>query len=563
MGEGVWTNRRLLVVNQWDLRANCWHQGTKNRWFFKRKGFSAFQLKVVHHAIPSFNALISNPQQPTMSCIRRQTPQQQRKAAVEKALGKIGGPDKVASLLNEYQVLTGTNAAARGTIEKEKLVMNLAIIGHVDCGKSTLLGHLAYKLGGIDKRKFEKFEEEALQMGKGSFKYAWILDNLKAERERGITIDYADWRIQTSKYMVHLIDCPGHRDFIKNAITGMVQADAAILTVASGTGEFEAGISKNGQTREHALLAYTMGVKQLIVAVNKIDHTEPPYSEARFKEIKKEVSAYVKKVGYNPKNVACMPTSAWHGDNLIEPSAKLSWFKGWEVKRTENGTETLTVGKTLLEAIDNLLPPVRAVGTPFRMAITRVFKVYGVGTVAAGPVLGGTLRPGDSVTVGPANITTVAQSIEMFHKAVNEAQPGDYIGVSLGNVSRKEIHRGMVLSSANQPIQGVRSFLAQIIILNHPGEIHAGYTPVFDFGNACHVACKFAELRQKIDRRSGKVLEKNPKMVKSGDAAMVICVPQKPLCVETYNQFSPLGRFAVRDMKQTVAVGVIKSVEKV
>merc|ERR1719259_571750 len=166
-------------------------------------------------------------------------------------------------------------------------------------------------------------------MGKGSFKYAWVLDKLKAKRERGITIDIALWKFQTENYYVTIIDAPGHRDFIKNMITGTSQADCAVLIVAAGHGEFEAGISKDGQTREHALLAFTLGVKQLIVGVNKMDTTEPPYSQARFEEITKEVSNFIKKVGYNPAAVPFVPISGWHGDNMLETSKNMSWYKGW------------------------------------------------------------------------------------------------------------------------------------------------------------------------------------------------------------------------------------------
>merc|ERR1712107_285018 len=208
-----------------------------------------------------------------------------------------------------------------------------------DSGKSTTTGHLIYQCGGIDKRTIEKFEKEAQEMGKGSFKYAWVLDKLKAERERGITIDIALWKFETPKFYVTIIDAPGHRDFIKNMITGTSQADCGVLIIASGTGEFEAGISKNGQTREHALLAYTLGVKQLIVGVNKMDSTEPPYSQARFDEIQKEVGNFIKKVGYNPAAVAFVPISGWHGDNMLSASKNMGWWKGWNIERKEGKAE--------------------------------------------------------------------------------------------------------------------------------------------------------------------------------------------------------------------------------
>lgn len=441
---------------------------------------------------------------------------------------------------------------------KEKIHINIVVIGHVDSGKSTTTGHLIYKCGGIDKRTIEKFEKEAQEMGKGSFKYAWVLDKLKAERERGITIDIALWKFETEKYYITVIDAPGHRDFIKNMITGTSQADCAVLIVAAGTGEFEAGISKNGQTREHALLAYTLGVKQLIVGVNKMDSTEPNYSEARFKEIEKEVSAYVKKVGYNPKTVAFVPISGWHGDNMLEPSEKMGWFKGWSIERKEGNS----TGKTLFQALDSILPPERPIKKPLRLPLQDVYKIGGIGTVPVGRVETGVLKPGTVVTFAPVAITTEVKSVEMHHEALTEALPGDNVGFNVKNISVKDIKRGMVAGeSKNDPPKGAKNFKAQVIVLNHPGEIHAGYAPVLDCHTA-HIACKFNELLEKIDRRSGKKLEDNPKMVKSGDAAIIQLVPSKPMCVESFSDYPPLGRFAVRDMKQTVAVGVIKGVEK-
>lgn len=449
-----------------------------------------------------------------------------------------------------------------GPKKEEKIHINIVVIGHVDSGKSTSTGHLIYKCGGIDKRTIEKFEKEAAEMGKGSFKYAWVLDKLKAERERGITIDIALWKFKTEKYMVTIIDAPGHRDFIKNMITGTSQADCGVLIVASSTGEFEAGISKNGQTREHALLAYTLGVKQLIVGVNKIDNTEPPYSEKRFNEIVTEVKAYVKKVGYNPAAVAFVPISGWHGDNMIEPSSNMTWYKGWEVEKKVGKENKKFSGKTLLQALDAILPPERPTELPLRLPLQDVYKIGGIGTVPVGRVETGILKPGMVVTFAPCMITTEVKSVEMHHESLAEALPGDNVGFNVKNVSIKDIKRGNVASdSKNDPAKEAKSFFAQVIVLNHPGEIHAGYQPVLDCHTA-HVACKFAEIKEKIDRRSGKVLEENPKMVKSGDAAMITLVPSKPMCVESFKEYAPLGRFAVRDMRQTVAVGVIKTVEK-
>jgi elongation factor 1-alpha len=369
---------------------------------------------------------------------------------------------------------------------------------------------------------------------------------LKAERERGITIDIALWKFETEKYYFTIIDAPGHRDFIKNMITGTSQADVAILVIASGEGEFEAGISKNGQTREHGLLAFTLGVKQMIVLINKMDDKSVNWSENRYNEIMKEVSAYLKKVGYNPKKVPFIPISGWLGDNMVERSTNLPWYKG----------------PTLVEALDSIIPPKRPSDKPLRVPLQDVYKIGGIGTVPVGRVETGILKPGMIVTFAPNLITTECKSVEMHHEALQEATPGDNVGFNIKNVSVKDIRRGNVCGdSKNDPPAECEDFTAQVIILNHPGQIHAGYAPVLDCHTA-HIACKFKELLTKVDRRSGQELEKEPKNVKSGDAAMVLLVPSKPMCVETFSEYPPLGRFAVRDMRQTVAVGVIKNVTK-
>merc|ERR1711963_1129959 len=368
-------------------------------------------------------------------------------------------------------------------------------------------------------------------MGKGSFKYAWVLDKLKAERERGITIDIALWKFETPKYYVTIIDAPGHRDFIKNMITGTSRADCGVLIIASGTGEFEAGISKNGQTREHALLAYTLGVKQLIVAVNKMDSTEPPYSQARFEEIQKEVSGFIKKVGYNPAAVAFVPISGWHGDNMIEASTNMAWYKGWNVERKEGKAN----GMTLLEALDSIIPPSRPTDKPLRLPLQDVYKIGGIGTVPVGRVETGVIKPGMVVTFAPVNLSTEVKSVEMHHESLPEAVPGDNVGLNI----------------KNKPATGVSDFTAQVIVLNHPGQVSNGYSPVLDCHTA-HIACKFAEILEKVDRRTGKSTEDAPKFIKSGDAGIVELLPSKPMCVEPFAEFPPLGRFAVRDMRQTL-----------
>jgi len=429
---------------------------------------------------------------------------------------------------------------------KEKTHINLVVIGHVDSGKSTTTGHLIYKCGGIDKRTIEKFEKESKEMGKSSFKYAWVLDKLKAERERGITIDIALWKFETTKYYFTIIDAPGHRDFIKNMITGTSQADVAILVIASGQGEFEAGISKNGQTREHALLAYTLGVKQMIVLINKMDDKSVSWAESRYNEIKEEVTNFLKKIGYDPTKIPFVPISGWLGDNMLEKSDNMKWYKG----------------PTLIEALDSVTEPKRPIDKPLRIPLQDVYKIGGIGTVPVGRVETGVLKPGAMVTFAPGGVTTEVKSIEMHHESLPQATPGDNVGFNVKNVSVKDIRRGNVCgdSKADPPCE-TDTFTAQVIVLNHPGQISGGYSPVVDCHTA-HIACKFQELLTKVDRRSGKELEKEPKAIKTGDAAMVLMVPSKPMCVENFSEYPPLGRFAVRDMRQTVAVGVIKEVVK-
>jgi elongation factor 1-alpha len=429
---------------------------------------------------------------------------------------------------------------------KEKAHINLVVIGHVDAGKSTTTGHLIYKLGGIDKRVIEKYEKEAQEMGKGSFKYAWVMDKLKAERERGITIDIALWKFETPKYEFTVIDAPGHRDFIKNMITGTSQADAAILVIDSTTGGFEAGIAMDGQTREHALLAKTLGVNSIIVCCNKMDDKSVNFAQSRYDEIKKECEDFLKKsVGYKG-DIPFIPISGFNGDNMLEKSTNMPWYKG----------------NTLLEQLDALEPPKRPTDKPLRVPLQDVYKISGIGTVPVGRVETGILKPGMTVVFAPTGVSTDVKSVEMHHEQLQEAVPGDNVGFNVKNLSVKDIRRGFVAGDIkNDPPKGAENFTAQVIIMNHPGEIKAGYAPVVDCHTA-HIACKFETLLSKIDKRTGQVSEQNPTMLKKGDAGMVVMIPSKPLCVESFTEYPPLGRFAVRDMRQTVAVGVIKAVQK-
>eukprot|EP01138_Halocafeteria_seosinensis_P008304 gb/GECG01008485.1/.p1 GENE.gb/GECG01008485.1/~~gb/GECG01008485.1/.p1 ORF type:complete len:469 (+),score=56.22 gb/GECG01008485.1/:1-1407(+) len=443
----------------------------------------------------------------------------------------------------------GGGASKKGGSEgapEGKQRLNLVVIGHVDSGKSTTTGHLIFKCGGIDQRTVEKYEKEASQLGKSSFKYAWVLDKQKAERERGITIDIAQWRFETLKFKYTIIDAPGHRDFIKNMITGTSQADVALLVVSSSLGEFEAGISKEGQTREHALLAHTLGVKQLIVAVNKMDSVE--YSELRFSEIKEEVSSCLNKLGYkvdSSKNpIRFVPVSGYQGENMIEKSDKMPWYKG----------------PTLLECLDMMRQPKRLHDKPLRLPIENVYNLGGVGTVHVGRVETGIIKPGMNICFGPSGKCGECKSVEIHGETVDQGTPGDIVGFNTKNVT-KDIERGSVASNAKEdPAQEAISFEATVMINNHD-RITAGYAPVLDIGTA-HVACRFEKIHSRVDRTSHKELEKNPSSVKTGDCCIVTLVPQRPVVVESYKDYPPLGRFAIRDMHQTIGVGIVHTVEK-
>jgi elongation factor 1-alpha len=287
-------------------------------------------------------------------------------------------------------------------------------------------------------------------------------------------------------------------------------------------------------------------VKQLIVATNKMDDGTVKYAEARYEEIKTEVSGYLKKVGYKPMKIPFVPISGWAGDNMVEKSTNMPWYKG----------------PYLLQALDELIPPKRPMDKPLRLPLQDVYKIGGIGTVPVGRVETGVIKPGMVVMFAPGTVSTEVKSVEMHHESLPEAVPGDNVGFNVKNVSVKDIKRGNVASdSKNDPAKGCAFFNAQVIIMNHPGQIGNGYAPVLDCHTA-HVACKFTKILEKMDRRTGKVIEENPKFVKNGDACMVDLTPTKPMCVESFAEYPPLGRFAVRDMRQTVAVGVIKSVDK-
>ena len=403
---------------------------------------------------------------------------------------------------------------------KEKEHLNLAFIGHVDHGKSTLVGNLLVKAGTINEQ----------QLASGEDKFRFIMDTTKEEQERGVTIDLAHQKFSTKKYDYTVVDCPGHRDFVKNMITGASQADAAVLVVAANDGVMP-------QTKEHMFLSMTLGIKQLIIAVNKMDMVD--YSEERFNEVKEEVGTLLKSIGRDPASTPFIPMSAFEGDNIKEKSDNMTWYKGG----------------TLMEELDKLTPPEKPLDLPLRIPIQDVYSITGVGTVPVGRVETGVMKKGENVIFEPAGASGEVKSIEMHHEVFDLAEPGDNIGFNVRGVGKNDIRRGDVAGHTDAAPTVAKEFTAQVVVLQHPGVITVGYTPVFH----CHTsqtACTFLELTSKLDPATGQPQEGTPDFLKTGDAAIVQVKPTKPMVMEEAQKIPPMGRFAIRDMGQTVAAGL-------
>jgi len=416
--------------------------------------------------------------------------------------------------------------------------MNLVFIGHVDHGKSTTVGRVLFDTGNFDAHELENLKKEAETLGKATFEFAFIMDRVKEERERGLTIDVAHRKFDTQKYYFTIIDAPGHRDFVKNMITGASQADAAVLVVSAAEGV-------QAQTKEHIFLARTLGVNQLIIAINKMDATKPAYNEARYNEVKTEVTGLLKAVGYKTDTILFIPISAYKGDNIAKASTNMGWWKG----------------KTIVSAFDDLVMPEKPTDKPLRLPLQDVYNITGIGVVPVGRIETGILKPGMRVSFQPADKVGEIKSIEMHHEQLPEAVPGDNVGFNVRGVDKNDLRRGDVAGPVENPPTVAKSFTAQIMVLNHPSVITPGYTPVFH-AHTAQVACVFEELQKVLDPKTGAVKQEKPDTIKTGDAAIVKIRPTKPMVIEPAKTFPQLGRFAIRDMGQTVAAGLCIDVEK-
>lgn len=423
---------------------------------------------------------------------------------------------------------------------KEKPHVNIVFIGHVDHGKSTTVGRLLFDSGNIDEQTLRKLKEQADNLGKGGFEFAFVMDNLKEERERGVTIDLAHKKFDTEKYYYTVIDAPGHKDFIKNMITGASQADVGVLVVAANDGVM-------AQTKEHVFLARTLGVNQLIIAVNKMDMMN--YDEAKFKEVKTQVEGLLKSIGYKPDEIPFIPIASLKGDNVFKKSENMSWY----------------TGPTLYELMDQIKEPEKPTDLPLRLPIQDVYNITGIGVVPVGRVETGIMKVGDKVTAVPGRegkgVSGEVKTIEMHHEQLKEALPGDNCGFSIRGFGKKDIARGDVIGKSDNVPTVASEFTAQIVVLNHPTVITVGYTPVFHIHTA-QVACQIIAIEKKLNPATGEVLAENPDFIKNGDAAIIKVKPVQPLVIETQKDIPQMSRFAVRDSGATVAAGMCISLVK-
>jgi elongation factor 1-alpha len=418
----------------------------------------------------------------------------------------------------------------------DKPHQNLAIIGHVDHGKSTLVGRLLFETGSVPEHVIEQHREEAEEKGKGGFEFAYVMDNLAEERERGVTIDIAHQEFDTDEYYFTIVDTPGHRDFVKNMITGASQADNAVLVVAADDGV-------QPQTQEHVFLSRTLGIGELVIAVNKMDLVD--YDEGDYEQVKEEVIQLLKQVQFNPDNTTFIPTSAFEGDNVAELSDNTPWYSD----------------QTLLEALNDLPEVEPPTDAPLRVPIQDVYTISGIGTVPVGRVETGVLETGANVSFQPSDEGGEVKTVEMHHEEVPKAQPGDNVGFNVRGLDKDDIRRGDVCGPAEEPPTVAETFQAQVVVMQHPSVITAGYTPVFH-AHTAQVACTIESIDTKLDPASGDVEEEDPDFIKSGDAAVVTVRPQKPLSIEPSSEIPELGSFAIRDMGQTIAAGKVLSVDE-
>tara|TARA_B100000902_G_scaffold144041_1_gene141479 strand:- start:2372 stop:3751 length:1380 start_codon:yes stop_codon:yes gene_type:complete len=451
--------------------------------------------------------------------------------------------------------------------EIKKQHISLVVCGHVDAGKSTTTGHLIFKLGGISDREMQKLQAEADQQGKSSFAFAYYMDKDKAERERGVTINCTTKEFFTDSYHYTIVDAPGHRDYVKNMITGAGCADVALLLVPAEMGGFESAVAKGdhktgevqGQTRQHARLLGLLGIEKLIVGVNKMDSCD--WSEQRFNEIKEEMTKMITQAGFKPKQVAFIPYSGFHGENLVKPTDKMPWYKGWEVNISK--TEKVS-GVTLYDALEKVArPPQRKPDAQVRIPINGIYKIKGVGDVITGRIEQGTLNAGDVCRVVPRKLENLKVfSIEMHHKTWPNAKPGDNIGMNMKGLDKNKMPKvGDVITLQKDPIcLPVESFTAQVAVQEHPGQLKPGFSPCVHVRTA-KSACKMTKINWKMSKKTGDQKIDNPEFLERAEQAEIEFTPQQAIYLEPFDKCDGLGRIAVMDSNNLVMLGKVIDVK--
>jgi len=448
----------------------------------------------------------------------------------------------------------------------EKEHLSLVVCGHVDAGKSTTCGHLIFKMGGIPEREMTKLQALAEEKGKSSFGFAYYLDTCKEERERGVTIQCNTKEFFTSKYHYTIVDAPGHKDYIKNMITGSATADVGMLLVPAEKGGFEAAIAKadaklgveEGQTRQHARLLYLLGVEQIIVGINKMDSCN--WDEGRFNEIKEEFVKMLQLIGFKPKKVPFIPYSGFNGDNLVEKSDKAPWYKGWTANLKPKVKIT---GFTIVDALNDFIqPPKREPDAPLRLPISNIYNIKGVGMIIAGTVEQGTARPGDVIGIVPSNLKgKKIFSIEQHKKVLESAGPGNSVGMSVKGIAKDEkVAPGDIIYLESEgELKPIKSFTALVAVQEHPGVLKAGYCPII-FSRTAKVACRMTKILWKQSKKTGGAKVDNPPELSQFESAEVEFEPTAPLFVEPFEKCAALGRIAVMDSNRLKMLGKVQTV---
>lgn len=433
-------------------------------------------------------------------------------------------------------------AAEEEFFSSHKSHLNIVFIGHVDAGKSTMGGHILYLTGMVDKRTLEKFEREAKEMNRESWYLSWALDTDDKERAKGKTVDVGRAYFETDKRRFTILDAPGHKNYVPNMISGASQADVGVLVISARKGEFETGFEKGGQTREHAILAKTAGVKRLIVVVNKMDDPTVKWDQGRYDEIIGKLSPFLKQCGWNPKTETdFMPVSGFSGANLKDPVTKdvCSWYSG----------------PSLLQLLDSIEGIDRKNDGPFLMPVNEKYK--DLGTIVAGKIESGRVRKGKQLLMMPTR--KPCEVLAIFSEQDDEldgAQCGDNVRLKVKNIEEEDISPGFVLSDPREPIKAVTAFEAQLMIMDHKNIICPGYNAVLHIHNLA-AEVTIGALLHLIDKKTNRRSKKPPMFVKKGQVATARLEANQYLCLETYADYPQLGRFTLRDEGKTIAMGKV------